>query len=315
MAEKKKTILDEVEAIESAVAAELTESQNLIRPKRTVKTAAAEKTAEAEKTVKTEKTTKTKKTVKTEKAPEEEQADETAVIPEAKKTTRTKKTADAEKTVKTEKTTKTTKTTKTAKPPEAEEPVKPVEEETTETVYVPDAVVEVIDTDDIIEYIQPSSLEALKARYGEAEEDEQIRSEGFELARKSSLIRRPKPEETSFEYYSTPASRDDINTDVDSSLSDAFDSTRSEFDADTVSFEDIATASKPVSAVNPPVSPEAVRATGNRYGYDTHTTVIYYDESADDGIRRNSESELTSAFVSDGDKPKRRKFPWSRKKK
>lgn len=312
MAEKKKTILDEVEAIESAVAAELTESQNLIRPKRTVKTAAGEKTAEAEKTVKTEKTTKTKKTVKTEKAPEEEQADETAVIPEAKKTTRTKKTADAEKTVKTE---KTTKTTKTAKPPEAEEPVKPVEEEITETVYVPDAVVEVIDTDDIIEYIQPSSLEALKARYGEAEEDEQIRSEGFELARKSSLIRRPKPEETSFEYYSTPASRDDINTDVDSSLSDAFDSTRSEFDADTVSFEDIATASKPVSAVNPPVSPEAVRATGNRYGYDTHTTVIYYDESADDGIRRNSESELTSAFVSDGDKPKRRKFPWSRKKK
>ena len=70
MAEKKKTILDEVEAIESAVAAKLTESKNLIRPKRTVKTAAAEKTAEAEKTVKTEKTTKTKKTVKTPIGPE-----------------------------------------------------------------------------------------------------------------------------------------------------------------------------------------------------------------------------------------------------
>jgi hypothetical protein len=318
MAEKKKTILDEVEAIESAVAAELTESQNLVRPKKTAKAAADENTTEAEKTVKAEKTTKTKKTVKAEKAPEEEQTDKTTVTSQAKKTTKTKKTADAEKTVATKSTTRTaTKTakTKTAKPPENAEPVKPVEEDITEAVYVPDAVVEVIDTDDIIEYIQPSSLEALKARYGEAEEDEQIRNEGFELAKKSRLNRRPKPEEASFEYYATPASRDDIRTDVDSSLSDAFDSTRSEFDADTVSFEDIATVSKPVPTVTPPVSPEAVRATGNRYGYDTHTTVIYYDESADDGIRRNSETELTSAFVSDSDKPKRRKFPWSRKKK
>lgn len=309
MAEKKKTILDEVEAIESAVAAELTESQNLVKPKRTAKTALTENTPESEKTA------KTKKTVKVEKAPEKEQTDKTAVTPEAKKTTRTKKTADAEKTVKAEKTTKTSKTTKAVKPPEAEEPVKPVEEENTETVYIPDAVVEVIDTDDIIEYIQPSSLEALKARYGEAEEDEQIRSEGFELARKSGLIRRTKPEETSFEYYSVPTSKNDIRTDVDSSLSDVFDSTKSEFDADTISFEDIATDARPLSPATPPASPEAVRATGNRYGYDTHTTVIYYDESADDGIRRNSEAELTSAFVSDSDKQKRRKFPWSRKKK
>lgn len=309
MAGKKKTILDEVEVIESALAAELTKSNNLNKPKTTEE---ADKTVEAEKVEKAE---KVKKAVKTE---------ETA---EAEKTVKTKKTAETKKT---EKTAKTTKTTKSAKPTKTEtaaktkKPTKTAKEETLPEIIVPDAEVQtepvkksepIAVADDIVEYIQPSSLEALKARYAAVEEDEHIRNEGFELATKSGLIRRPHPEETSFEYYSAPASKNDIRTDVDSSLSAVFDSTKSDFDADTVSFEDIATNEKPEETVTPPVSQEAIRATGNRYGYDTHTTVIYVDESADDGIRRNSETELTSAFTSDNDKQKRRKFPWSRKRK
>ena len=317
MAGRKKTILDEVETVESAVAAELTQSNNLNKPGNTAKTTRTKKTAvteEAEqpkkttrtkKVAETEETTKTAKTTKTGKATKAKNESEPEQSDKVEKVTKTRKTAKADKTETTdapEKVTKTRKNAKTEKAPEAEAVV------LTDTVAVTDA------TDDIVEYIQPSSLEALKARYGAAEEDEQIRNEGFELAKKSGLVRRPHPEETSFDYYSVPTASEDITTNVDISLSEAFDSTKSAHDADTVSFEDIATDKKPQPAVNPPVSQEAIRATGNRYGYDTHTTVIYYDESTDDGIQRNTEDELTSAFTTDS-KRKRRIFPWLRKRK
>lgn len=333
MAGRKKTILDEVEVIESAVAAELTRSNNLNKPDTTEKaekvdiTVEAEKvekvkkavktaeTAEAEKAVKTKKTAETEKAVKTKKTAETEKAvktGKTAKTEKAEKTTRTTKTTKAANSAKTETATKTKKTTKAVKEETLPEIIVPDQEVRTEIIEKIEPIPVV---DDISEYIQPNSLEALKARYAAVEEDEQIRNEGFELATKSGLIKRPRPEETSFEYHSAPASKDDIRTDVDSSLSAVFDSTKSEFDADTVSFEDITTNKKNELIITPPVSPETIRATGNRYGYDTHTTVIYVDESADDGIRRNSETELTSAFTEDIDKQKRRKFPWSRKRK
>ncbi len=184
---------------------------------------------------------------------------------------------------------------------------------------------ELTKNDDIVEYIQPSSLEILKARYAAAEEDESIRNEGFELAKKGGLIKKARPESTAFDYYSTAISpKDEIRTDVDSPLSQVFDVTKSEFDADTASFGDISFESvekpqsvprtessevKPVEA--DPVSNPTVN---NRYGYDTHTRVIYYDESADDGIKRNNDDELSSAFLNDNNS-KRRFGSWARKKK
>ena len=324
MAGRKKTILDEVETVESAVAAELTQSNNLNKPGSTAKTTGAKKTAVTEETEKPEKTTKTKKaaateetaktartkkTTNAEKDSEQKKADKSEKTTRGTKKVKTEKTAQTEKPDKPEKATRTKKTTKTGKTPETEKTDEP------DKVITADKVTVIDDVDDIVEYIQPISLEALKARYAAAEEDETIRSEGFELAKKSGLVRRARPEETSFDYYSVPATKDDIRTDVDSSLSGNFDSTKSEFDADTVSFEDIVTDEKPQPKVTPPVSREAIQATGNRYGYDTHTTVIYVDESADDGIRRNSEDELTGAFASDSNKHKRRKFPWLRKRK
>lgn len=206
---------------------------------------------------------------------------------------------------------------------------------------------ELTKNDDIIEYIQPSNLELLKARYAAVEEDESIRNEGFELAKKKQ-----RPESTAFDYLAAPVNpRDEIRTDVNSPLSRVFNETRSEFDADIASFADITVnAPKPVvkeeekpeapaeppkrkrgrPRKNPivpaeekkeepaPIEPAPVEPAptiNNRYGFDTHTRVIYIDESADDGIKRNSEEELSKAFTDDTDTKKRRLFPWSRKKK
>ncbi len=213
--------------------------------------------------------------------------------------------------------------------------------------------------DDIVEYIQPSNLERLKARYATVDEDETIRNEGFELAKKGGLIKKQRPESTAFDYLAAPVNpRDEIRTDVNSPLSQVFDSTKSEFDADIASFGDISinkplpeTKEEPNSEVKeepaPEIKPEEPpkRKRGrprknplppepkveepapeptpveppptinNRYGFDTHTRVIFVDESADDGIKRNSDEELSSAFVDDTNTRKRRLLFWSRKKK
>ena len=191
---------------------------------------------------------------------------------------------------------------------------------------------ELTENDDIVEYIQPSSLDLLKARYAAAEEDENIRNEGFEPVKKAGLIKKQRPESTAFDYFAAPVSpRDEIRTDVDSPLSQVFDSTKSEFDADTASFSDISIA-LPESAASleypaaEEVSPQAAASqnppaeyiggeytSNNRYGYNTHTRVIYIDETAEDGIQRNSEEELSSAFVADGNDKRRFSF-WKKKK-
>lgn len=269
------------------------------------------------------------------------------------------------------------------------------------------------------ENIQPSSLDLLKARYGAIEEDENIKNEGFELAKKSGLIRKQRPESQIYGYFSGPVNpRDEIRTDVNSPLSQVFDVTRSEFDSDAVSFSDISFEQEKkdaeIKAEEAPVEvempkrkrttkaaeeaavveekpkrtrttktaedvtlaeekpkrtrttkaaeaeekPKKTRTTkttakaevteekpkrtakkltevvgeidsnisieepappppviNNRYGFDTHTRVIYIDESADDGIQRNSEEELSSLFNPANSSKKRRRLPWLRRKK
>ncbi len=175
--------------------------------------------------------------------------------------------------------------------------------------------------EELVEYIQPSSLELLKARYAAAEEDEQIRNEGFEPLKKSGLIKKQRPESTVFGYYASPINpKDEIRTDVNSPLSEVFDATKTEYDADTVSFGDIElsdnTTSEIANTSEKPQSenkPSAVDGT-NRYGFDTHTRVIYLDESTDDGIKKNTDEELSAAFKPDDNGKKRRKLPWSTKK-
>lgn len=277
------------------------------------------------------------------------------------------------------------------------------------------------DNNNLDENIQPSSLDLLKARYGAIEEDENIKNEGFELAKKSGLIRKQRPESQIYGYFSGPVNpRDEIRTDVDSPLAQVFDVTRSEFDSDAVSFSDISFEQEkkdaeikaeeaPVEVEKPKRTTKATEETAvveekpkrtrttktaedvtlaeeklkrtrttkategttevaekpkrtrttkttakaevteekpkrttkkltevvgeidsnisieepappppvinNRYGFDTHTRVIYIDESADDGIQRNSEEELSSLFNPANSSKKRRRLPWLRRKK
>ncbi len=172
------------------------------------------------------------------------------------------------------------------------------------------------------EQVQLSSLEILKARYAAVEEDEQIRNEGFEPVKKSGLIRKVRPESTVFGYYSSPVNpKDEIRTDVNSPLSQVFDETKTEYAADTVSFGDIELEEEKTTAPEAEAPAEiksdavATSSINNRYNFDTHTRVIYVDESADDGIKRNTDDELSDAFKSDDTDKKRRRLPWSAKKK
>ncbi len=306
---------------------------------------------------------------------------------------------------------------------------------------------ELTENNNLEEYIQPSSLELLKARYGAIEEDEDIRNEGFELAPKAGLIKKQRPESGVYGYFAGPVNpKDEIRTDVDSPLSKVFDETRSNFDSDTVTFSDISfeqkkkdaevkaekaseeveapkkrrstkkaedtaeieekpkrtritkkaeetaeveekpkrtrttkkaeetaeveekpkrtrttkkteetaeveekpkrtrTTKKAEETAEVEEKPKRTRSTkklvelveeitpelpveekteeetpprviNNRYGFDTHTRVIYVDESADDGIKRNTEEELTSFFEPESNKKKRGLFAWLQRKK
>ncbi len=278
---------------------------------------------------------------------------------------------------------------------------------TDETEIIANTVpAELAENDDLVEYIQPSNLELLRARYAAIDEDEEIRNDGFELAKKSGLIRKQRPESHVYGYFSGPVNpKEEIRTDMDSPLSKVFDATRSEFDSDTVTFSDISfeqekkdaeikaetapvevekpkkrattvaevgtqkPTEKPVrkrtkkNTVDTEVTDEKTKTTkaasqtadvvekpkrtrttrkvtesvegplpevtakqeekpeapppvyNNRYGFDTHTRVIYVDESADDGIKRNSDDELSSLFSPENNQKKRRRLPWLQKRK
>ncbi len=212
--------------------------------------------------------------------------------------------------------------------------------------------------DDIVDYIQVNSLEALKARFGAAEEDESIRSEGFELAKKGGLVRKPRPDEIDMPYLDmNQPVKNDIKTEKETGLSKVFENAKSEHDGDNVMFSDLdinsenkRTEEKPAEKTaekkeekpaeedpaeppkrkrgrprkNPlPEKPEEKKEEAEAKSipavsiipekYDTHTEIIFIDESLDDGIKRNSENELEALFNNNG----RRKVSklWNRKKK
>jgi len=109
--------------------------------------------------------------------------------------------------------------------------------------------------DDLIGYIRVNSLDALKARFGAAEEDEKIRSEGFELAKSGGLIRKPRPE-TDIQFYSHEANpKDDIPDDKASDLSKVFDSAKSEHDNDNIDFGDLGLKEPEKEKVTEPEKP------------------------------------------------------------
>lgn len=206
--------------------------------------------------------------------------------------------------------------------------------------------------DDIVDYIHENSLESLKARFGAADEDESIRNEGFELAKKGGLIRKPHPESVMPYMNRELSPQEDIATDSESELSKVFDMAKSEHDSDNVMFSDLGTETakpveqkkeekqeektdKPVEQVEeaPKEPPKRKRGRPRKNPlpeekkeekkeetpaekvpeekseneqyvltpkYNTNTKIIYVNENLDDGIKRNSESELEDLFNNEG---------------
>ncbi|MCQ2485309.1 MAG: hypothetical protein MJ168_08255 [Clostridia bacterium] len=205
--------------------------------------------------------------------------------------------------------------------------------------------------DDIVDYIHENSLESLKARFGAVDEDESIRNEGFELAKKGGLIRKPHPESVMPYLNIELPPQEDIATDSESELSKVFDMAKSEHDSDNVMFSDLGKETakpvekrevkqeektdKPVEQTEeaPKEPPKRKRGRPRKNPlpeekkeekkeetpaekapeekseneqyvltpkYNTNTKIIYVNENLDDGIKRNSESELENLFNTEG---------------
>lgn len=157
--------------------------------------------------------------------------------------------------------------------------------------------------DDIVEYIRPDNLELLKARYAAAEEDESIRSEGFGLAQRGGLLRKPRPESV-YGYYNSPqiSKKDEIQTDA-SALNEIFESAQSEFDADSVSFGEIDLGGSSAGAAAIPAEKNETDDSKNietfslSKDFNTNTKVVFSEEIGDDGIKRNTDEEMESVFL------------------
>lgn len=149
------------------------------------------------------------------------------------------------------------------------------------------------DNDDITEYITDSSFESLKKRFGEAEEDESIRNEDFNPlstsikgAKKSDDILRSAPS-----FKSDP-----MPTDTIAPLKSAFGTAESRFDSDAISFDDIEIDLNSYNDLTEEVENKPSDKTDE---YDTNTRVIYVDNDMDDGIKRNTDLEVSSVFSPD----------------
>ena len=128
------------------------------------------------------------------------------------------------------------------------------------------------ENDDITEYLTDSSFESLKKRFAAAEEDQSIRDEDFNplIAGKATK----KAVEDGQEFGSAD----------------------SEFDNDAISFGEIDIDLD---------SFESLIGNGERKDidrseeYNTNTRVIFVDEDTDDGIKRNTDTEVTDVFFPD----------------
>ncbi len=178
--------------------------------------------------------------------------------------------------------------------------------------------------DDIVDYIQDTSLEKLRAKYGAAEEDSRIRNNDFNPNEFSSFHTSP--------VSSKPVRHDVLDTPVTTSdIKLKFETATSRYDNDKVLFSDIKLEEKKeeptkkkrgrppkvkVDEVTPaelpkkrgrPPKAQPVEQPANSITekFNTNTRVIFVDNSIADGIKRTDDFEVSSAFINE--KPKKRK--------
>lgn len=151
---------------------------------------------------------------------------------------------------------------------------------------------EAAENDDITEYIQDKSFAALVNRFGAAEEDESIREEDFNplITGRSSKksLHDDLPIASSFKKeIESPTVEKSV-------LQNEFGSAESEFDNDSISFDEINidTLGDLVNDFKDSVEPK-------NQEFNTNTRVIYVDKEVDDGIKRNTDVEVSDVFSAD----------------
>ena len=148
------------------------------------------------------------------------------------------------------------------------------------------------ENDDITEYITDSSFEALKKRFAAAEEDKSIRDEDFNPLVSGKASKKGADDE----LRSSPSFKKDIlSSDTPISLAHEFGSADSEFDNDAISFGEIEIDLDSLGSLVDEENKEIDRSEE----YNTNTRVIYVDENADDGIKRNTDADVTDVFFPD----------------
>lgn len=160
-------------------------------------------------------------------------------------------------------------------------------------LIVPDAAL-ALENDDITDYIQDKSFDDLVKRFGAADEDESIRNEDFNPLVMGKASKKNEQDD----FRSVPSFKADPITSVATiSTKSAFGTAQSEFDNDAVSFDDIDIGSLGDIVNTEEEKDEDVPESDPTY--DTNTRVVYLDENADDGIKRNTDLEVSSVFTPD----------------
>lgn len=149
------------------------------------------------------------------------------------------------------------------------------------------------ENDDITEYLTDSSFESLKKRFAAAEEDQSIRDEDFNPLIAGKATKKAVEDG----LRSAPSFKKDIiESNKQIPLAQEFGSADSEFDNDAISFGEIDIDLD---------SFESLIVNGERKDidrseeYNTNTRVIFVDEDTDDGIKRNTDTEVTDVFFPD----------------
>lgn len=149
------------------------------------------------------------------------------------------------------------------------------------------------ENDDITEYLTDSSFEDLKKRFAEAEEDESIRNEDFNPLSSNKASKKG----TDDDIRSNPSFKKDIiDTETPIALANEFGTADSEFDNDAISFEDISIDLESLGSL---VNDDDGNKIEQNEKFNTNTRVIYFDENTDDGIKRNTDLEVSDVFSSD----------------